>query len=252
MAHRAIRLNDGRVLILGGRGQDGTPVAETEIYDPKSRAFRLTATFPDPSYFPGPAILQKDNSVIVLGGERPGQVPVPYVWRFKEERFMPEGPLQTPRSNFQASMAGDRIIVSGGLNPKCEIQYNCPIEFWPPKTDDPKTLRLKAGYFHTSTTVSVDGRDTIFFRGGYLQPNYAQILVGSSLEVIKDDREGKDAHNATLIGASRVLITNGTWCDSEGGGSCSPQDRRDANPPKEFFEKLLRLSLLSLRAKSAL
>ena len=68
--HRAIRLADGRVLIVGGEISDGTQVTylpQAEIYDPQSGNFSLSGTLGAARTEPAVALLA-DGRVLIAGG----------------------------------------------------------------------------------------------------------------------------------------------------------------------------------------
>ena len=48
LRHGAIRLGDGKVVIVGGMGQDKKSMASIELYDPSADKFRLVATMAQP------------------------------------------------------------------------------------------------------------------------------------------------------------------------------------------------------------
>lgn len=70
--HTATLLQDGRVLIAGGRLLNGTEISKTaEIYDPKANKFTKTGDMTTPRVEHA-AILLQDGKVLITGGRKEG------------------------------------------------------------------------------------------------------------------------------------------------------------------------------------
>jgi N-acetylneuraminic acid mutarotase len=65
--HSAVRLNDGRVLIIGGADQNANTLSSCEIYDPATNSFSGTGSMSTPRVLHG-AALMADGRVMVAGG----------------------------------------------------------------------------------------------------------------------------------------------------------------------------------------
>ena len=65
--HSAVLLTDGRVLLIGGHGNGGTPAASTELYDPATGTFSATGPMTTPR-LGSTATLLADGRVLVAGG----------------------------------------------------------------------------------------------------------------------------------------------------------------------------------------
>lgn len=65
--HSTVRLNDGRVLLIGGADQFGTVLSSCEIYDPATDSFTATGSMGTPRILHGASILA-DGRVMVAGG----------------------------------------------------------------------------------------------------------------------------------------------------------------------------------------
>ncbi len=65
--HSAVRLNDGRVLIVGGADQNATTLSSCELYDPALGLFTPTGAMATPRVLHG-ACLMADGRVMVAGG----------------------------------------------------------------------------------------------------------------------------------------------------------------------------------------
>lgn len=65
--HSTVRLNDGRVLIIGGADQNGIVLASCEIYNPTTNSFSTTGSMGTPRILHGASVLA-DGRVMVAGG----------------------------------------------------------------------------------------------------------------------------------------------------------------------------------------
>lgn len=65
--HSAVRLNDGRVLIIGGADQNGIVLSSCEIYNPNTNSFSATGSMGTPRILHGASVLA-DGRVMVAGG----------------------------------------------------------------------------------------------------------------------------------------------------------------------------------------
>ncbi len=65
--HSAVRLNDGRVLVIGGADQNANTLSSCEIYDPATNSFSGTGSMGTPRVLHG-AALMADGRVMVAGG----------------------------------------------------------------------------------------------------------------------------------------------------------------------------------------
>jgi hypothetical protein len=65
--HSTVRLNDGRVLVIGGADQLGTVLSSCEIYDPTTNSFTATGSMGTSRILHGASMLA-DGRVMVAGG----------------------------------------------------------------------------------------------------------------------------------------------------------------------------------------
>jgi Kelch motif protein/galactose oxidase-like protein len=111
-SHRAVRLADGRVLVIGGYGVRGV-----EIFDPSTRQFTPAGVL---SRGPGgfTATLLHDGRVLVAGGQNPGEIaPTASAELFDPAsgRSVATGTMTTPRFGHAAVLLPDgRVAILGG------------------------------------------------------------------------------------------------------------------------------------------
>jgi hypothetical protein len=113
----ATRLNDGRVLIVGGLAGP-TALASAEIYDPVTCRFQAAGTLP--SIRTGfTATLLQDGRVLIAGGYVVGTntgTTAAYLYDPDTGRFSPTGSLKTGRFVHSATLLADgRVLIAGGV-----------------------------------------------------------------------------------------------------------------------------------------
>lgn len=156
--HTATRLQDGRVLVVGGRGTG--ELASAELYDPSTGAWSAAGSLAS-ARRGHTATLLADGRVVVIGGSVAGQYGT-RVYPAAAEIYTPgsgwstSGSLATPRSNHTATLLADgRVLVAGGYNlgdiADCEIFDPAAGTFTP--TDALSTRR----YGHEAVRLG-DGR----------------------------------------------------------------------------------------------
>lgn len=109
--HTAVRLSDGRVLVIGGRDPNGT-LQSTEMYDPSTTAFT-----PGPSMMRArsghTATMLSDGKILVVGGDLFGSAEIydPASQSFS----LLSGSLNQPRKFHSTTLlkSGEVLIVGG-------------------------------------------------------------------------------------------------------------------------------------------
>ena len=113
--HDAIRLEDGRVLVIGGADvSDRVHYATTEIFDPARAAFQPGPSMAHRRYkIAGTSVLLPGGDVLVTSGARVAERLEVRSWRFREV----PGPLPAAyRFAAAASLAGGDVLISGGYS----------------------------------------------------------------------------------------------------------------------------------------
>jgi hypothetical protein len=117
--HTATLLNDGTVLLAGGRSKD--PLASAEIYDPGSGRFTAAEAMGSARFLHTATLLQ-DGEVLVAGGRGcSGECDDNSASASAElydpgtRKFSPTGPMTEGRILHTATLAGDgRVLIAGG------------------------------------------------------------------------------------------------------------------------------------------
>jgi N-acetylneuraminic acid mutarotase len=117
---RAVTLQDGRVLVVGGTDDDDSPLRSAEIYDPDSGRWASAGSLSTPRNAFTLTLLP-DGSVLAAGGEAEGSwsggKPLASVERFDPDAgtWSAAAPMASPRAEHVAAMLGDgRLLVAGG------------------------------------------------------------------------------------------------------------------------------------------
>jgi hypothetical protein len=124
--HMAVKLDDGRVLIVGGSTGDSGGTTPTtvpaEIYDPGTATFSA-AGVQDPGSTFGTVTKLADGKVLVAGGYHGSDISAPdallastQVWDPSTLAFTPGGNLTAGRALHSATLLQDgKVLIAGGL-----------------------------------------------------------------------------------------------------------------------------------------
>ena len=143
----AVKLNDGRVLIVGGKSGrmmtsrvrnlgSLTPLNTAEVYDPEAGAFIRTGDMSAPHYLATATMLDNGN-VLVVGG---WTIRGPLVVGMRDaEVYMPEtnafshvGQTNVARLTNTATLLNDgEVLIAGGVADKALI--TAAVEFYSPR-----------------------------------------------------------------------------------------------------------------------
>jgi hypothetical protein len=143
----AVKLNDGRVLIVGGKSgrvvtsrhrnlSSLTPLNTAEIFDPESGAFIRTGDMSAPHYLATATMLADGNVLVVGGWTIRGPLVVGMrdaeVYQPETNRFVNVGQTNVPRLTNTATLLNDgEVLIAGGVADKALITAS--VEFYSPK-----------------------------------------------------------------------------------------------------------------------
>jgi len=110
--------SDRRVLVAGGTGPGGSPLASAEIYNPQSGSWTRTGSLADPRALHTAALLP-DGKVVVAGGSgTAGRLASAELFSPAAGTWAPTGSLAAPRSVHRATVLLDgRVLLTGGSGP---------------------------------------------------------------------------------------------------------------------------------------
>lgn len=161
--HTACLLQDGKVLVAGGRGKAGY-LSSAEVYNPQTSTWSVVKSMNATRYSFASALLP-DGKVLVMGGYAGRRAlyhasaeiydPITNTWTIT-------GPMNNPRASFTATALPDgRVLVVGG---ECGKMTLTSAEIYDPKTGTwSVTGSLKTPRAYHSAVVS---NNTVIVSGG--------------------------------------------------------------------------------------
>ena len=124
--HATVRLQDGRVLTVGGLAQSttevdpafGTPVSisldSTEIFDPETNTWSAGLSLAEPRFYPTASVVA-DGTVVVTGGwSDMTNLASTELLAPSADRWVAGPPMSTPRDKHRAVALGDAVLLFGG------------------------------------------------------------------------------------------------------------------------------------------
>ena len=132
-AHSATLLPDGRVLVVGGYGEDNEPLSSAEIYDPDGGTWSPAGTLQHPRA-DHTATLLADGTVLVAGGL--GEFTLTESYDPSSGAWTPRAELSTARYLHSAQLlANGTLMVTGGLEGAVDPRRSDTVEIYDPKAD---------------------------------------------------------------------------------------------------------------------
>jgi hypothetical protein len=212
-------LADGRVLVAGGYGSDGVPLASAELYDPAGEAFSLTGSMPRARQG-GIAERLPNGDVLIAGGADASTYGDPYA-----VVYSPETETFAGGPSFYAALQGlyvpastrlrdGRVLVSGGwvfTGPNTQRVAD-DAEIYDPTTHRWTAHNVSPRAEHTLTTLD-DGR--VLVAGGrdyFEQPTSSTELFDPETNTFTSGpplRTARFGHTATALPGGRVLVAGG-------------------------------------------
>ena len=111
-AAAAVRLEDGRVMVIGGADENGMPLKSAEIYDPRTDTWSSTASMNNARVEDFPAVLLPGRKVLVAG---PG-FGLAEIYDQKTNTWTPTGSMNVARGEFATVVLRDgRVLAVGGV-----------------------------------------------------------------------------------------------------------------------------------------
>jgi hypothetical protein len=231
--HRALKLSDGRVLVVGGTRQavvdfNGTVtvrpsgdqlVTTAEVFDPATNQFSPAGSSADIGRADAAAVAMTDDKVVLMGGRTIGLksddivagLPGGDTWNFSGAGTS----LLTPRSGARAARLTAGILVVGGNAPGTEpVERLDPVSFTPSAVSLSTTAPLCV-FGHSLTQLN--GIEALIAGG---VPDDAGALPGDSVVSISlgDNpptmwegslQHPRAFHAASLLQDGRVLLAGG-------------------------------------------
>lgn len=112
--HAAIRLSDGKILVVGGENQNGL-IRESEIFNPATHSF-ITAASLDTARTEHTLTPLANGRILVIGGRGQAQpLRTTEIYNYNGNVFTPGPSLNRPRAGHTATALSDgRVLIAGG------------------------------------------------------------------------------------------------------------------------------------------
>jgi RHS repeat-associated protein/uncharacterized repeat protein (TIGR01451 family) len=231
--HAAILLQDGRVLIVGGRSSNNGPwccspvLASAEIYDPATGVFTATGSMTTARYDPTATVLA-DGRVLVTGGADANYAVInsAEIYDPATGLFTPTGNMQQARMTHSATRlnSGQVLIAGGGPLGSGGVQVTATAELFDPKTGlFTATPNMQAQHGAHTATLLNNGKVLLAggVQGGWCcvtnqaelyDPTTGAFTTTGSMAVQRYN------HSATLLTNGLIFIAGGgggTWASTE-------------------------------------
>ena len=236
--HVAVKLNDGRVLIVGGHDNSHT-YASAEMYDPNTNTFSSTGSMSVARYGGQTATLLDDGRVLIVGSH--GGIDAE-LYDPSTGTFTVTGSLNFPRNGHTATMLnnGKVLIVGGGGSG----QFHNTAEIYDPTTETfslVSATMMTPREYHTATLLP-DGRVLIVAgRSGIPHDDLssAEIFdpVTETFQIAGSISTGKYQHIAAQLQDGRVVIVGGAYDPQGQSGSIALANSDVYNPTTTKIER---------------
>lgn len=126
MFHDAVKLSDGRVLVVGGQTVAGSYLSSCEIYDPVQNTWTLKASLNDPAGT-GALVLLENGKVLRVGGAFKTSCEL---YDVNDDAWTYTGAISAARNIYNAwtRLADGRVLVAGGYG------FNSTVEVYNPES----------------------------------------------------------------------------------------------------------------------
>jgi hypothetical protein len=211
VAHAAVLLRDGKVLLAGGFIGSGTTYS-AEIYDPTSKAFT-----PLPAHMHSPrgqftATMLRDGSVLLVGGDAADLEAVSSAELFDPatKQFVPVGSMHEARISHTATLLpGGKVLVAGGRAGRGPALASS--EIYDPATKDfvRSGNMISARYKHTAAPLA---NGNVLLAGGSDQRDWKGTTAHAEIYDLRTQHftAVADLHDARFkLPAEAVVLTSG-------------------------------------------
>ncbi len=206
----SVRLADGRVLVAGGTGADGSALASAEIYLPEG-SFIAASPMAAPRSRNACTLLS-DGRVLVSGGDPNGSVEV---YDPAADSWQPAQGTGQARFGAAATLLADgRVLIAGGTSPDGAALTS--LETFRPLENRLVPIEAQLTLPRSRFAAVLLANKTVLLTGGandnlpaldstdIFNPSDGSVVAGPGLYVARAD------HSATLLNDGRVLVAGGS------------------------------------------
>lgn len=216
--HAAILLDDGRLMVAGGRSDRGSVLATTEIYDPNSNSWE-----PGPRMFDARSDFAwtrlRTGAILVTGGRGPASdLAEAEIYDQAGRRWFRIRPMTYPRSQHGvAVLSNGDAVFCGGVSSATALS-SCESYRYGDGTWSRIAPMSQGRYAHTFVSLGERG---LLAAGGRASPT----TVIASAEIWTEDEgwrptgsmnQARGEHATLLLGDGRVLVAGGAGSKSRG------------------------------------
>lgn len=223
--HAAVRLLDGRVLLVGGLNADGQVESTAELFDPALGTFSPTGAMHEQRFFPT-ATLLADGRVLVVGGWTrwlTDPVATAELYDPTTGRFEPTGSMAAVRAVHTAFALPDgRVAVVGGFGedrPNRLGDAVRAVEIYDPTTGsftaNGELLGQRDGFASavmlSDSRILISGGESLDLKNRSITDNTVEIYdptTGKSSR-IGTLNESREEHVSVLLPNGQVLVAGG-------------------------------------------
>ena len=211
--HRAVLLDDGRVLIVGGSDANSNALASAELYTPSNQVFTATGSLATARRNSTITLLDS-GKVLIVGGldNNLSVLSSAEICDPSTGAFTNIGQMATPRANHTATRLADgTVLIAGGLDGNGNALSSAELFIPSSGTFVPTGSLNVARGLATATTLN---NGTILLAGGYAAGtplSSAELYDPStkSFSQLPNMNSFRVRHTATLLNTGQVLIAGG-------------------------------------------
>ena len=203
-------LNDGTVLVAGGRGL-GTSLNSAEIYSPAAKAFTVVGNLISARYNHSATMLDNGEVLIAAGANDSGTLASAELYNPSTRTFTPTASLTTPRNWFTAThLLNVTVLIAGG-----EVSSGtlASAELYNPATGT-FTLTGSTNVPRGYATATLLNNGLVLVAGG---TNSSGTSPAPNLQsgnrviyLYRNMNSARYLHTATLLNSGAVLIAGGS------------------------------------------
>jgi N-acetylneuraminic acid mutarotase len=224
-AHRAVTLDNGRVLVTGGLESQPAQAKNSQVYNPATNSW--TDVAPNAiTRVNGTLTRLPGNRALAAGGDDNDGSGVPYfdtaeIYDFATNSWIPASGMMSVRRQFQQAVPlndGRVLMIGGQISPSTGAYSSTPlVDAYSPATDSwtPLAPLITTRYLHTATKL--DNGKVLVVGGVLLTTTTGTLLASAELYDPASNTWSpagslatpRSEHSAVLLANGKVLVVGG-------------------------------------------